>query len=238
MRQLLPPTEGLLDPTDPYAGAERPVPAGRPWVLVNMVATADGATAVAGRSGPIGGPADRAVFDSLRAAADVVLVGAATARAENYGPAKSRPDGTTGPRIAVVTRSGDLDPGARLFAGGEPLVLTCAACPPGRRSALAEVAEVVVAGDDDVDLPLALAALAEREMRVALCEGGPSLNGQLVAADLVDEWCLTLSPLLAGGDAKRPAVGRPAPGGIVALRLDRVLEADGLLFLRYLRARG
>jgi riboflavin biosynthesis pyrimidine reductase len=236
VRQLLPIDRPEVDVADVYGGADRSPPAGRPWVAVNMITSADGATAVSGRSGPLGGPADKAVFATLRSSADVVLVGAGTARAEDYGPARNRPDGTAGPRLAVVTRSGRLDPGARLFSGGHPIVVTCAACPADRRDALAGVAEVVVAGDDDVDLAGALGALADRSAGVVLCEGGPSLNADLIAADLVDEWCLTLAPVLAAGESARAASG-PTPPSPRALRLAHLLEADGLLFARYLRER-
>lgn len=244
MRQLRPPRDEPVEPSI-YLTDERPAPAGRPWLLVNMIATADGATAVADRSGPLGGPDDKAVFHTLRAAADVVLVGAGTVRAEGYGPARPRPDGTPGPRIAVVTRSGDLDPAARLFGGGGsdgshgPVVVTCEACPPERRAVLAAAgAEVLVVGDGDVDLPAALAALrTQLGAGIVLCEGGPILNGELLTADLVDEWCLTVAPLLSAGGSRRAAVGPDLASGPVALHLDRLLEADGFLFARYLRAR-
>jgi riboflavin biosynthesis pyrimidine reductase len=235
VRLLVPRFVDEVDAGELVAAEARAPHGPRPWVVVNMVATADGAIAVGGVSGPLGGPSDKVVFAALRSAADVVLVAAGTARAEGYGPARARPDGSPGPRIAVVTRSGALDPTARLFSGGAPLVLTCEACPADRRAALAEVAEVVVAGEADVDLGAALDALAARGARVVLAEGGPTLNGQLVAAGLVDEWCLSLSPLLAGGDAARAAVGPAAPPPL-GLALDRVLLADdGLLLLRYLR---
>jgi riboflavin biosynthesis pyrimidine reductase len=213
----------------------RPRPGGRPWVVVNMIATADGATAVGGVSGPIGAPPDRAMFAALRGVADVVLVAAGTARAEGYGPPRARPDGRPGPRLAVVTRSGDLDPAARLFEAGRPLVLTCEACPPERRQALAGVAEVVLAGGAAVDPAAALAALADRGADIVLCEGGPSLNGQLVAADLVDEWCLTTAPLLASGTSARATAGPEPPGGPRRFRLARLHEAGGLLLARYVR---
>jgi riboflavin biosynthesis pyrimidine reductase len=238
VRQLLPePVEQVVPATLVAADARPPHPT-RPWLAVNMIAAADGATAAAGRSGALGGPADKEMFAALRGIADVVLVAAGTARAEDYGPARPRPDGRPGPRIAVVTRSGGLDPGARLFGGGAPIVVTCEACPPARRDALSAVAEVVVVGTSDVDLAAGLAALGERGADVVLCEGGPTLNGHLVAADLVDEWHLTTAPLLAGGTSKRAAVGPEPPGGLRRLRLDRLLEADGLLLARYLRDRS
>jgi riboflavin biosynthesis pyrimidine reductase len=91
---------------------------------------------------------------------------------------------------------------------------------------------VVIAGDQDVDLATALAALGDRGWQAVLAEGGPTLNGQLARAGLLDELCLTWSPWLASGDAKRILDGRPlsAPGG---LRPRSVCEQDGFLFLRY-----
>ena len=91
---------------------------------------------------------------------------------------------------------------------------------------------MIIAGKRDVDLAFALGALAERGFTRVLAEGGPSLNGQLTAAGLLDELCLTLSPLLAGGEAKRIlAAGRLGAG--LGWRLRSLCEQDGFLFLRY-----
>ena len=230
-----------------YAGDERPAPEDRPWVLVNMVASADGATAVEGRSGALGGPADRAAFTALRAIPDVILVAAGTARAEGYGPPRTPPalqaarqarGQAAKPRIALVTRSLDLDFGSELFAdpASRCLVIAPQDAAPDRLAAAAEVAEVVTAGRGGVDLPLALSNLRTLGATVVLAEGGPSLLGQLVAADLVDELCLTLSPSLVAGESARIVHGPDLPGGIAPLRLERALEQDGVLLLRYLVA--
>jgi riboflavin biosynthesis pyrimidine reductase len=215
-------------------------------VLVNMIASLDGAIAVEGRSGGLGRPADKAMFSALRAMADVVLVGAGTARTEGYGPARpSRATRTARtargqaevPAIALVSRSLELDLTSPLFAEAEvpTIVITHGQADPARRAATAAVADLVVAGDATVDLPAALAALGRRGVALVACEGGPSLNGDLVAADLVDEWDLSLSPLLVGGAGGRAATGDGHPGGR-PLRLDRVLEGDGLLLTRWVRA--
>ena len=241
MRQLLPEAIDDVDPVAAYAADARPAPHGRPWVLVNMISSVDGATAVEGVSGPLGGPADKAVFGAIRGVADAIVVGAGTVRAEGYGRPRRHGDRPP-PRLAVVTASADLDPGLRLFApaddagdGERPIVLTTASAPPVRTEALAEVAEVVVAGDDRVDLALALAELAGRGVEVALAEGGPSLNGQLVAAGLVDEWCVTWSPSLVSGSSSRAAHGPAHPDGLQRMRLDRLLVEDDLCFARYVR---
>ena len=113
-----------------------------------------------------------------------------------------------------------------------PTVVTVAAAPPAARARAAEVAEVIVAGDRDVDLAAALAALGARGHRAVLAEGGPTLSGQLAAARLLDELCLSVSPRLVGGGARRILDGPPVAGP-AALRLCSVCEQDEFLFLRY-----
>lgn len=239
VRQLLPEPDAETDPIAAYVGAPRPALADRPWVLVNMVTSADGATAVDGRASGLGGPADAALFHALRTVPDVILAGAGTVRAENYGPAKPRGDRPP-PRIAVVTASGNLDPSLRLFTEADPeqpppIVITADACPNEALTRLEDVAEVIRAGEVVADLAIALRALRARGAEIVLCEGGPTLNGQLIAADLVDEWCLTLAPLLVGGISSRAAVG-DAMAIPHRLDLDRMLEEDDVLLARYLRA--
>ena len=225
VRQLFPNPLEDVDAAAVYAGDER---AGPRWVLINMITTVDGATAVAGRSGGLGGPADKRVFAAIRSVADVILVGAGTVRAENYGPVRA------GARLAIVTARLDLEPDARVFTGDDrPIVLTTSAADVDRRAALERVAEVVVVNDGDhVDLRAAVAKLDG----VIVCEGGPTINGQLIADDLADELCVSVAPLLAAGSSSRIAHG-PDLEAPRHLRLARVLEEDGLLFLRYVRSR-
>jgi riboflavin biosynthesis pyrimidine reductase len=224
MRQLLP---TLVDSVDPMAiYGDLPAAPGRPAVRLNMIASIDGATTLAGVSGGLGGRADHALFAVLRSLADVVLVAAGTVRAERYGPSSTP--------IAVVSRSLRLDFDAPFFSTprARPILVTVAQAPAAKRARAAAVADLVVAGDRDVDLAAALAALAARGCRSVLAEGGPTLNGQLARAGLLDELCLTLSPRLAGGDAKRILDGPSLPAA-AGLRLRSVCEQDGFLFLRY-----
>lgn len=213
-----------------------PEPLGGPFVRVNFVSSIDGAAAVDGRSGGLGSAADRRVFGLLRELAEVVLVGAGTVRAEDYrGARPPTRGGATPPPIAVVTGSADLDPGSRLFTDTAvpPIVLTLASAPAERRERLAAAGgEVVVL--DRLTPDALLGELARRGLHRVLCEGGPSLLGQLVAADAVDELCLTVAPLLAGGTAERIAHG---PEGTAArpMQLAGVLHAEGSLLLRYRR---
>ncbi len=221
-----------------YLDDDRPPP----WLLVNMVSSVDGGTEVAGRSSVIGDAQDSVVFRSLRAVADLILVAAATARAETYGPARL-PDRLVGwrqdrgmesnPRIAIVSRSLDFALGA--FEDAPPIVITSEESPPDRREELNECTDVIVAGGARVDLTEALHRLRELGHDRILCEGGPSLNGQLALGDLVDEWCLTISPLVLSGDSKRIASGPGLDGGRRVV-LDRVLRGRESIFTRWLRA--
>jgi riboflavin biosynthesis pyrimidine reductase len=219
-----------------YAYPEGPA---APYVRVNFVASLDGAVTVEGRSGGLGSAADKKVFGLLRRLADVILVGAGTVRAEDYGGARRPTRGRdTHPPLAVVTGSADLDPAARLFTDTRvpPLVLTLESAPRERRDRLA------AAGGEVVALPrltpdVVLAELGRRGLHRVLCEGGPALFGDLQAADAVDELCLTLAPLLTAGNAGRIAHG---PAGTPPRRMELVgaLHADDALLLRYRRAPG
>lgn len=214
----------------------------RPWVLGNFVTTVDGAAVVAGGSSAINDDDDKAMFGAMRVAADFIVVGAGTVRAENYGPVDldeprrqiRREAGLDEvPHLVVVTRALDLEPDARVFGSPDRrvTVLTGEDAPADRAAALAAVADVVKlesTGPGDIVHYLRMA-------RVVLCEGGPGLWGQFVAAGLVDEMALTVAPLLVAGAATRAARG-PAADPPLDMRLDRALFGDRSLFLRYVRA--
>lgn len=251
MRMLYPPPDGAaaVDPVAAYGDADRPRREGRPWVVVDMIASADGATTLEGRSGGLGAAGDKAVFRSVRAAADVILVGSGTFSADGYGPPRLAADLQHArearglarqPRIAVVTGRIGLDLSLPFFTDSPnvPIVVTAQGSDPARREAASQVAEVLVCGAGaSVDLAAALAALADRGAVVVVCEGGPSLNADLAAADLVDEVCLTVAPFVAGGHSKTIFAGVDLDGPL-RFRLAHVLEADdGYLFLRYVRDR-
>ncbi len=198
----------------------------------NMVGSLDGRATVGSRSGPLGSPADKAVFHFLRTLADVVLVGARTVRMEGYGPARG-PDPSP---LAVVSRSLELDWESRFFteAAVRPFVITCESADAGRRRQASAVADVVVAGDDAVEIGQALEELRQRGHRVLLCEGGPTLLGEIVQRGLLDELCLTLSPVLVGGVG--PSIlNAPNLSPPLGLTLATLLEEEGFLFLRYRR---
>lgn len=238
------------DPAEPQLCAlySHPVRASGVWLRANMVTTVDGAAwGATGRSGSINNSADFRAFCAMRAMADVVLVGAGTVRAEGYTPvevppalaatraAAGLPAAVT---TAVVTRSGVLPPAFfTSAAAATTLVLTTVAGAHVLHGAL-PADRVVVSGEGEVDLGAGLAALADRGLRRVLCEGGPTLLGDLMAAALVDELCVTTSPQVVGGPASRIVHTQqyldPAP----APRLGHLLMSDGSLLARWIIAGG
>ncbi|WP_159802550.1 pyrimidine reductase family protein [Arthrobacter zhaoguopingii] len=241
---LLPGAPGPLTEADLLAEYAYP-PSPGPFVRFNFIASADGAASVTGRSGGLGNDGDRLIFALLRRLADVILVGAGTVRAEGYegglidpdARAARRASGRAGhPAVAVISGSLDLDPASGFFAAppARPLIFTTTAAGPGRRRALERVADVVDCGDSAVDPAQVVRHLAGRGLGRVLCEGGPAVLASFTAAGLVDELCLSLSPLLVGGEGPRISNGtgppQPAP-----LRLVSLLHEESALYARYVR---
>ena len=240
MRIILPSPGGELSPlelAEAYA-----YPSGH-WVRANFVESADGAVSVDGLSAGLSSAGDKQVFGVLRVLADVILVGSGTARSEDYKPARRR-DSLAELRagrppaapIALVTGSLRLDLDRPLFTEAAPdsrtIVITCASSDRGLRAATAKVADVIVAGDDTVDLAAALHALAGRGLSRVVCEGGPHLLGDLGAAGLLDELSLTLSPTLGGPGSGRIIAGPSFAARKMTLR-QAIADDDGFLWLRY-----
>ncbi|GAA1867128.1 pyrimidine reductase family protein [Actinomadura bangladeshensis] len=231
---------GEVDLAERYA-----YPAGTTWLRANMVASLDGAAQRDERSGGLGNAADRHLFLLLRGLADVVIVGAGTVRSEGYGPVK-RSEGWDGvrdgrtpvPPIAVVSRTLDLDFDAPIFTEAQvpTIVLATATADPVRLKAARERADVIIAGKDSLDFSVAVQELAARGHRRLLCEGGPGVLAQVVAAGLLDELCLTLSPVLLGGRPVRILNGPPVPVP-PEMALADALQDEEFLFLRYTRNR-
>lgn len=214
---------------------------GRPWVMFNMVESVDGATAVDGGASALNDEDDRALFLAMRAVADLVLMGAETVRSENLGPVRmsgemSRYRANAGmeeePRMVILTRSLGLDPEARVFSdpARRPTILTGDRVDQNRLDALSRVADVVQI--DDLDGNAIIEQLGSAG--VILCEGGPTVNGVLMTAGMVDEINITVSPMLALGESQRIAHGQPLQPPI-DMRLDRIVRGDRSLFLRYVR---
>lgn len=218
----------------------------RGGVRVNFVSSADGAAQADGRSEALQTDGDNRVFAALRDLADVIVAGAGTVTIEGYRAvsvserrAALRHQYGLRPTlpIAVVSRSLRLDPESALFTGAPPeaptIVLTCASSPAERRAALARVAEVVVCGDDMVDLAQARVQLEQRGMTRILSEGGPTAFSWMLVAGVVDELCLSLTPRLVGPGPTRIVDDGPGWPRQIPMRLAGLLEEDGALFLRY-----
>jgi riboflavin-specific deaminase-like protein len=217
--------------------------ADRPYVVLNFATTLDGRAAISGRSGAIGSDTDTEVLQRLRTRVDAVMIGAGTMRAERYGRMVSNPDYRAwrervglahDPLAVIVSNRFELPWDAPLFTdgGGRVMVFTASGDdPPETRTPV-----TVVRHEGGVELDRALAHLrGERGIRSLLCEGGPTLHGQLRAEDLADELFLTIAPKLAGGEGPRILEGTLPE--VVAMELAWLLEADGELFCRY-RLRG
>lgn len=222
---------------------------GRPRVLLNMVSTLDGRASVSGRSGAISGEADRALFHALRASVDGVLVGAGTVRKERYGRMireqstreMRRSRGLQEEPLACIV-SGRLALDGEIPLLHEPAarvaILTASEASLDESELRAHVDYVRCDRDGAIDLSRCLVELRERlGVQSLLCEGGPHLARDLFAGGLVDELFLSLSPLLAGGDASSGGALRILAGREldppVELELRDVLRSSSSLFLRY-----
>ncbi len=194
------------------------------WLRVNMVSTVDGAaTGQDGLTGSVNNPADREVFQALRRLADAIVVGAGTARAEGYRP-------TDRPTV-VVSRRGEVPADLRGGEAGSVLLATCGDAEHLEQAReLLGTDQVLVLGGQDVHLASLRPALAGRGLRDLLCEGGPHLLRDLLAAGAVDELCATWVPLLVAGNGPRITAGAALD---VPLSLRLLLEEDGTLLGRW-----
>ena len=218
--------EGLRAPT---------FPEGRFWVRAVMAMTLDGAVRGAdGGSRSISSPADQRWFSALRSDADAVLVGAGTIRAEDYRPSRKV--------LAIVTESLHLPPTLRMFSerGPEharPLVLTTASAATDAPAHLQQASDVIACGDSHVDLAACLEELRDRGLLRVQCEGGPHLLSGLMAAGLLDQLLLSITPMLVGGGGSDHVV--TVPGGLGDPRQFRLADLqhdEGTAFLDLVRA--
>lgn len=239
LRRLLPDPASDVDLLDAYS-----YPADVTWLRANMIASADGAATIDGRAGGLGNPTDQQVLRLLRGLADVVIAGAGTVTAEAYGPARARPEyqevrATAGqspaPTMVVVSQRLQLDFESKYFAEASlrPIVVTCATAPADRLLAARKVADVVIAGDTAVSPALMVDALVARGHRRLLCEGGPTLLGSVAAAGVLDELCLTIAPMLVGGQSRRVLKGPPLDPAPKMVLTQLLQDDDDLLYARY-----
>jgi riboflavin biosynthesis pyrimidine reductase len=216
-------------------------PAGRPYVIANFIASADGKATADGRTAPLGSPGDRAAFHLLRTEVDAVLAGTRTLFIENYGPLAKEPrlselrvrgGRQPQPLGVVISRSGTIPFDIPLFADVDSHVAVYAPSGVTVPDCAARVTVHEVPSGDPALADVMSSLRADHGVRSLLCEGGPSLFSALLADDLVDELFLTVAPKLVGGDAMAITTGRPLDE-LVDLRLIQALEQDGTLFLRY-----
>jgi len=219
--RLYPDTASGLTADDVAALVPGEPPDDRPFLLVNMIATADGRATIAGRAGPIANRADYELFHALRTRVDAVMVGAETVRVESYGPME--------PAAVLVTRSVNVSPEVGLLRAPDNRVIVLTPSPDGELRPTA--ARVEYLRDDIVGGVRRLRT--ELGIRSVLSEGGPQILGDLVRAGLVDELHLVIGPMLAGGMDPLTIVTGAALDPPVDLRLLTVHESGGYLFLRY-----
>lgn len=231
--------------TDEQVVVAYPWPPGRRWVRAMMVTTLDGAAAGPdGLSGSISGDADQAVFAAVRRQADAVLIGAATLRDERYKPMRAKEEDAearreqglaAAPRLVIVSGSLKLPWSEPVFSESTlpPLILTGTNADPAALARVPGTCEVVTLAGDTVNAAAILDAMEARGLRRIVCEGGPTLLHELVAAELLDEADITVSPVFTGTNTSPQT---PGLREVAEFDLAQVLTADGFLMARYLRA--
>ena len=207
-----------------------------PWVRANMITSQDGHFVGANNtSRDLTGPADFKLLLLLRALSDVVLVGAKTARLENYRQPKPRPEfeflAQPAPRLAVVSESLEFDLDSNMFTGGQepPIIINVGETHPSAE--LAKRAQVIpIAKSENFGIAI-IATLSQIGLTKVTCEGGPKLLAEMLAADVVDEYDLTISPIQVGGTAQF-AESLPADWDLVG-----TATADDYQFQRFFNKR-
>lgn len=230
----------VLDELNPVAQASSELP----HIMVNFVASADGRTAVRGRSAPLSDAGDRAMFHGLRERVDAVFAGTGTIEAERYGrlvrdPDRRRRRAARGlapdPLAVVVSRSGRVPTEIPLFADAHSRVIVFSSAHPNLSEVQAQV-DVVVLDRGELTLTTVMRRLrSEFDVRALLCEGGATVFGALLQEGLGDEFFLTVAPQLTGGGSDPPLTSGPGLPEPIGLTLRWALERDSTLFLRYAR---
>jgi riboflavin biosynthesis pyrimidine reductase len=222
---------------DPLGGTAR--------VRANMISSIDGMATIAGRSGDLGSTGDRQLFSVVRALADVIVVGARTAITEGYGPVAPHPPlsecrvaagQAPAATLALVSNTLAIPVPQQddMLRAANTVVVTCRSAPDAARAQLGDAGVTVVdCGDESVDLAQMLDHFAAHGLWRVLCEGGPALLGSFLGADLVDELCVTVSPLLTAGAGKHVTAGGDA---VRRMRRAHVLADDeDYLYVRWVR---
>jgi riboflavin-specific deaminase-like protein len=210
----------------------------RPYVVLNMVQSADGKAAIGGKASGLGTDIDRGVMRTLRSRTDAVMVGGGTVRAERLSLSLDAEDTRAVPRAVILTNSGDLPLGKKLVRDSrqDVLVLLPEGAENGAEERLArptETRRVSATESGEIDVGRALEILkADYGVNVLLCEGGPTLNRALMNDDLVDELFLTIAPVLVGAQ-NTEGPRSPSQRPLRSLRLISSQVAADEMFLRY-----
>jgi riboflavin biosynthesis pyrimidine reductase len=244
VRRLFPdPDPGPLDVSKLIAGLELGdrATAERPYTVANMIESVDGRGTFDGRSSALGDAGDKQVFRALRSICDVVLVGTGTLATEHYGrlvrdadvaAARERLGLAAQPLLCTISRSGHIPPGIPLLADPVASMIIYSGAPVDLGDVAATV-EVVTVDPSRLSVASALHDLrTRRQLRLVLCEGGPTVLGQLIGDHAIDELFLTFAGKLAGGTGPAIVSGLTLPDPL-AVSLLWLLEQDGSLFLRY-----
>ena len=213
-----------------------PESAGNGWIRANFATAVNGVVKVDGQSQAVSGPPDKIIFNYLRNHCNAILVGASTARKENYGVPQLNPDTHARPRLVVVTNSMNIPRNSK-FLNQEhpPLIVTSAKSYESNMDeiySIGDMAEFVRLGDETVDLSKIKALLSSINLTSILCEGGPSLFSQLLSLKLINELCLTISPKIAGG--KPTGIAELPPDLTIEMKLASKLSIEDFQFCRYI----
>ena len=242
--RLLIPGSIVDDPMATYLAVDRSAPRHECWVTGHMVAGLDGTAAIGGKVGALSTDVDQDIFRRMRQIADVVLVGAETVRKEGYGLVRLSDEAMAArealgkpptPPVALVSGSLNLNWQLKLFREApehaKTMIVTSESADPDALAEAQQHAEIIFAGTNRVEPDAALQAFAQRGYQVVLCEGGPSLLGEFVAADRLDELLLSIAPVMGGDNL--PVGVTPEGAGIARFALQHVMHEDHTLFLRY-----
>lgn len=216
---------------------------GRPFVRVKLAASLDGRTALStGESRWISSEQARRDAHELRARSSAILTGVGTIKADDPVLTVRRSDlgDVLPPERLVLDTALRTPPDARLIRQKGRTRVICSRPEAARKRAL-EVAgalvEVVADRDGRPDPAAVMTRLAELEMNELLVEAGPSLNGSLLDAGLVDEVVIYLAPTVLGADARamfatRPLASMAARPGFELVDMRRVGPDCRLTFTR------
>jgi riboflavin biosynthesis pyrimidine reductase len=215
----------------------------RPQVAANMITTLDGRASLNGRTVELGGRSDIELLLRLRTRFDAVMIGAGTMRAERYGRIIKDPEARADreaiglepdPLAVIISGRLDLPFDSSLFTdgGGQVLIFSGDDGPLPETNTPVELVRI----NGPIRITEVLRHLRqERDIRALLCEGGPHLLGQLVAAEAFDDLFLTISSTLTG-EVEAPRILEGQLGHPEHLELVNLAEAEGELFARYRRA--